>query len=158
MDIKRTRPSVSGDGWLELTNIHDAILLSRDRPEVTRPLCNLELTFEWWKPSDLAEMSRRKYFLRSSVSLGSLSNDSHGNENSRNAISLEIAKQQLCTFVTLFCTFLCRRYATTTWKCLISRWAEDGNTRQSLSLSQFSLILIQSPGAPNEDIVQNHLT
>ena len=56
-----------------------------------------------------------------------------------------IAKQQLCTFVTLFCTFLCRRYATTTWKCLISRWAEDGNTRQSLSLSQFSLILIQSP-------------
>ena len=39
-----------------------------------------------------------------------------------------LAKQQLCTCITLFCTFLCRRCTTTT------------------------------SGAPNEDIIQNHLT
>ena len=27
-----------------------------------------------------------------------------------------LAKQRLCTCVTLFCTFLCRRFTTTTWK------------------------------------------
>ena len=31
-----------------------------------------------------------------------------------------LAKQQLCTGITLFCTFLCRHCTTTTWKCLIS--------------------------------------
>ena len=46
-----------------------------------------------------------------------------------------LAKQQLCTCITLFCTFLCRRCTTTTWKCLISRLVEDGNTRQQLSFS-----------------------
>ena len=46
-----------------------------------------------------------------------------------------LAKQQLCTCITLFCTFLSRRCTTTTWKCLISRFVEDGNTRQQLSFS-----------------------
>ena len=32
-----------------------------------------------------------------------------------------LAKQQLCTCITIFCTFLSRRCTTTTWKCLISR-------------------------------------
>ena len=45
------------------------------------------------------------------------------------------ANQQLCTCVTLFCTFLCRRCTTTTWNCLISRLVEDENTRQQLSFS-----------------------
>ena len=36
-----------------------------------------------------------------------------------------LAKQQLCTCITLFWTFLCRRCTTTTWKCLISRCVED---------------------------------
>ena len=39
-----------------------------------------------------------------------------------------LEKQQLCTCITLFCTFLCRRCTTTTWKCLISRFVEDVNT------------------------------
>ena len=34
-----------------------------------------------------------------------------------------------------FCTFLCRRHTTTTWNCLISRFVENGNTRQQLSFS-----------------------
>ena len=46
-----------------------------------------------------------------------------------------LAKQQLCTCITLFCTFLSRRCTTTTWKCLISRFVEDGNTGQQLSFS-----------------------
>ena len=46
-----------------------------------------------------------------------------------------LTKQQLCTCITLFCTFLCRRCPTTTWKCLNSRFVEDGNTRQQLSFS-----------------------
>ena len=48
---------------------------------------------------------------------------------------LRQAKQQLCTCITLFCTFLCRRCTTTTWNCLISRFVEDGNKRQQLSFS-----------------------
>ena len=46
-----------------------------------------------------------------------------------------IAKQQLCTYITLFCTFLSRRCTNTTWKCLFSRFVEDVNTIQRLSLS-----------------------
>ena len=38
-----------------------------------------------------------------------------------------LAKQQLCTCITLFCTFLCRRCTTITWKCLISRFVRYGN-------------------------------
>ena len=30
-----------------------------------------------------------------------------------------LAKQQLCTCMTRFCTFLCRRCMTVTWKCLL---------------------------------------
>ena len=46
-----------------------------------------------------------------------------------------LAKQQLCTCIMLFCTFLCRQCTTTTWNCLISRFSEDVNTRQGLSIS-----------------------
>ena len=49
-----------------------------------------------------------------------------------------LAKQQLCTCITLFCTFLCRQCTTTTWNCLIPRFSEDVNTvntRQRLSFS-----------------------
>ena len=34
-----------------------------------------------------------------------------------------------------FCTFLCRHCMATTWKCLISCFVEDVNTRQQLSFS-----------------------
>ena len=43
--------------------------------------------------------------------------------------------KQLRKCITLFCTFLCRHCTTTTWKCLISRFVEDVNTRQWLSFS-----------------------
>ena len=50
-----------------------------------------------------------------------------------------LAKQQLGTCITLFCTFLSSRCTTTTWKCLISRFVEDGNTGQQLSFSFLEL-------------------
>ena len=53
-----------------------------------------------------------------------------------------LAKQQLCTCIRLFCTFLDRRCSTTTWKCLIviSLFVEAGNTRQQLSVSFLKLL------------------
>ena len=65
------------------------------------------------------------------MSLGN--DDGDGNENGKKA------KQQLCTCITLFCTFLCRQCTTTTWKCLISRFVENVNTRQRLySILEFN--------------------
>ena len=66
----------------------------------------------------------------------SLSNDdSDGNEHGEKSNVFRLTKQQLCTCITLFCTFLNRHCTTTTWKCLISRFVEDGNTKQPVSFS-----------------------
>ena len=46
---------------------------------------------------------------------------------------IRLAKQQICTCITLFCTFLCRCFTTTTLKCLISRFVKDVYTRQRLA-------------------------
>ena len=79
-------------------------------------------------------------FLQMSVSrigekLGSLSNDDGDvNENGKKK-RFRLTKQQLCKFITLFCTFLCRHCTTTTWKYLISRLVEDLKTRQRLYFS-----------------------
>ena len=68
-----------------------------------------------------------------------------------------LAKQQLCTCITLFCTFLSRRCTTTTtWKCLISRFVEDGNTGQQLSFS--FLELWHSPSELNCQKIANICT
>ena len=45
------------------------------------------------------------------------------------------AKQQLCTCITLSCTFLCRHCTTMTGKCLILRFMEDVNKRRVNFLS-----------------------
>ena len=52
-----------------------------------------------------------------------------------------LAKQQLCTCIKLFCTLLNRLCTTTTWKCLISRFLEDGNF--SWTLIQYFRIQLQ---------------
>ena len=65
--------------------------------------------------------------------LGRLSNDdSDVNENGKKAIGY-FEKQQSCTCITLFYTFLCRHCTPTTWKCLISRFVGDVNTTRRLS-------------------------
>ena len=53
----------------------------------------------------------------------------------RKSKRFRLAKQQLCMCITLLCTFLCRHCTTTTWKCLISRFVENANTRQQLYFS-----------------------
>ena len=67
-----------------------------------------------------------------------------------------LAEQQLCGRITLFRTFLSRRFTTTTWKCLISRFVEDGNTRQQLSFSFPELWY--SPLEFNSKTICQHLT
>ena len=68
--------------------------------------------------------------------LGSLHNDDDddSNENGKKSDRFRQAKQQLCTCITLFCTFLCRRCTTTTWNWLISRFVEDGKDNNGLFL------------------------
>ena len=58
-------------------------------------------------------------------------------ERKKKTIGL-ISKKQLCTCITLFCTFLSRFCTTTTWKCLISRFMENVNKqrRNFISLSE----------------------
>ena len=48
---------------------------------------------------------------------------------------VRLAKEKLCTCITLFYTFLCCRCMTTMWNCLIWRFVEDVNTRQWPSFS-----------------------
>ena len=55
-----------------------------------------------------------------------------------------LVKQQLCTCITLFRTFLCRRCATTTWNFLVSRFVEDVNTRQWFSFSELRYSPLES--------------
>ena len=69
---------------------------------------------------------------------GNLSNDdSDGNKNGKKSNRFRLAKQQLFTCITLFCTFLCRRCTTTTWKCLFSRFVDDGRTQDNNFLFLF---------------------
>ena len=48
---------------------------------------------------------------------------------------VRLAKEKLCSCITLFYTFLCCRCMTTMWNCLIWRFVEDVNTRQWPSFS-----------------------
>ena len=52
-------------------------------------------------------------------------------------------KQQLCTCITLFCTFICRRCATATWNCLFSRFSR-GREQKTTIFFFFSWTLTQS--------------
>ena len=48
----------------------------------------------------------------------------------KKVIRLMSTKQQLCTCITLFCTFLCRPWTTTTWKDQILSLLENGNGKE----------------------------
>ena len=101
---------------------------SKQRSEVTPENRTRDL------PHIRPRTSRLHYSL---LLIGSLSNnddDDGGNKNGKEN-GFRLAKQQLCTCITLFCTFLCRRCTSTTWYCLISRFVSDVNTRQRLPFS-----------------------
>ena len=88
---------------------------------------------------------------------GSLSNDNgDGNKNGKKAICSDWQKQQFCTYITLFCSFPCRRCTTMTWNCLISRFVEDVNTRQQPSFAFPELWY--SPLESNSEQIRQHLT
>ena len=67
-----------------------------------------------------------------------------------------LEKQQLCTWITLFSTFLGHRCTTMTRTFLISHFVEDGNTTQQCSFS--SPELSYSPLQFNSTITIQHLT
>ena len=88
---------------------------------------------------------------------GSLCNDDgDGNMNGKKAIGLDWQKQQFCTYITLFCSFPCRRCTTMTWNCLISRFVEDVNRRQQPSVAFPELWY--SPLESNSRQIRQHLT
>ena len=67
--------------------------------------------------------------------MGTLRNDDgdgDGNENGKKK-ALALDHTELCTCITLVCTFLWRHGTTTTWRFLILRFMEDVNTRQRFS-------------------------
>ena len=67
---------------------------------------------------------------------GNLSNDDGDvKENGKKAIGLAWQNSGSARASRFFCTFLCRHCTTTTWKCLISRFVENANTRQQLYFS-----------------------
>ena len=77
------------------------------------------------------------------VIVGSLRNDDgDGNENGKKAIVLDWSNSTLC--IILFLYISCRRCTTTTWKCQISCFVEDGKKRQQPSFSFPELWYIQS--------------
>ena len=70
--------------------------------------------------------------------------DGDGNESGKNKNNrFRLVKQQTCTSITLFCAFPCRRCATTTWNCRISR-VFGGRQHKTTTLFCFSWTLIQS--------------
>ena len=87
--------------------------------------------------------------------LGSSSNDEgDGNENGKKNKRFRLAKQQPCTSITLFCAFPCRRCATTTWNCLISRVFGGREQRPSFAFSE----LWYSPLESTSRKIRQHLT
>ena len=112
------------------------------------------LSFPWtfvrksWKVNNIREG-------RMTSTLGSLNNADDDNKNGTKNNMFRLAKQQLCTCIKHFCTFLCRRCTTTTWNCLISCLVEDVNTRRlSFSLTE----LWYSPLEFNSRNIRQHLT
>ena len=82
--------------------------------------------------SDIYKNEKQKQSSLGSLSL--LSNDDgDGNEKGKKAIGLDWQNNNFA-----------RCYTTITWKCLISRFVEDGDTRQQLYSFFFSWSLIQS--------------
>ena len=106
----------------------------------------VKLTRERWETGNCRGGIRRfKWWMgkEGRALLGSLSND-----DGKNAVGEDWQNNNfIYTCITLFCTFLCPRCTTTTWKCLISRFNEDVNRRQQLSFSfpelWYSLLRIQ---------------
>ena len=63
------------------------------------------------------------------------SDEGDSNENVKKAIRLQSKKKTTLQVHHSFCTFLCRRCTTTTWKCVIFRFMEVVNKRRRIFLS-----------------------
>ena len=88
--------------------------------------------------------------LRGSLFVGSLKRRRRCQRERQKSNRFRLAKPQLCTCITLFCTFLIRRFTTTTLKCQISRFVEDGNSRQQLLILFLNFDTVLENSTPNE--------
>ena len=89
-----------------------------------------------WTQSPVSRLVLNCFCCREMYQLiGSLSNnDGDGNEDGtgrEKSNRFRWAKWRLCTCITIFCTFLCRRCTTTTWKRLNSRFVEDAEHKKT---------------------------
>ena len=110
-----------------------------------------------WKPS-IAAIAEP--FLSAIVAItckpGLFGNDhGDGNENARKAMGL-LNKTTTLHVITLFCTFCCHHYTTTTWKCLISSFMKDVNKRRWVFLSLSKLVC--DPQEINSREIRLHFT
>ena len=86
-------------------------------------------------------------------SLGNDNGDSNGNEKSKKVIGLDLQNNNFARASRFFC-LRCMTF-TTTWKCLISRFVEDVNTRRlSFSFSELWYSLLEF----NSRKICQHLT
>ena len=84
------------------------------------------------------------------------SDDGNSNENVKKAIRLQSKKKTTLHVHHSFCTFLCRRCTTTTWKCVIFRFMEVVNKRRRIFLSLSKLEC--GPQEINSRELRLHLT
>ena len=84
------------------------------------------------------------------------SDDGDSTENVKKAIGLHSKTKTTLHVHHSFCTFLCRRCTTTTWKCVIFRFMEVVNKRRRISLSLSKLEC--GPQEINSGELRVHLT
>ena len=82
--------------------------------------------------------------VRSLPGLSGSLNSNNGNENGKKSNRFRLAKQQRWTYITRFCTFLCRRCTIRTQNCIILHFVEDVNTQDNDFLIYFWISKIQS--------------
>ena len=78
------------------------------------------------------------------------SDDSNSNENVKKAIRLQSKKKTTLHVHHSFCTFLCRRCTTTTWKCVIFRFLEVVNKRRRFSFLFLNLSTVPKKSTPGK--------
>ena len=89
------------------------------------------IKFDVWNQVSTAVARRLKQALVESLS----NDDGDVNENGKKAKSLDWQNNNFARASRSVCTFLCCHCKYTTWKCLISLFVENMNTRQQLYFS-----------------------
>ena len=110
-------------------------LIAFARPHENAIVTDNNITL-WEHAYIMVSLSVTLFFSKASVfihSLGSFSTTTAMATRTATKNRFILAKQQLCTCSTLFCTFLCRHCTTATWNSLKWRFMVDVNTRLQIN-------------------------